>query len=338
MSRRDLAVDLGTANTLVFQQGRGMVFNEPTLVGVNVRTGAIAAIGREAWHAAGERPSELVAVRPLRRSAIANFELTEQFLRLIFRKVGASRFPKPRVLAAVPSGLTPVERRAVEDALTSAGARSVSLVDDPLAAAIGAGLPIHDPVGSMVVDVGGGTSEMAMLALGGVVISRAAPVGGLDMDEAIQQHFRKRYDLAIGEGASEQIKIEVGSAYPAADAASAEVRGRELGTGTHTTVVVSAEEIREILANSVELIVRATRECLADSPPELAHDVLETGVFLIGGGVLLRGLDMRLAHDCEVPVQLAEHPLTTVVAGVGRLLDYEPDQREAFLTAHRPVP
>ena len=160
----------------------------------------------------------------------------------------------------------------------------------------------------------------------------------LDMDEAIQQHFRKRYDLAIGEGASEQIKVEVGSAYPAADATSAEVRGRELGTGTHSTVLVSAEEIREILANSVELIVRATRECLADSPPELAHDVLETGVFLTGGGVLLRGLDMRLAHGCEVPVQLAEHPLTTVVAGVGRLLDYEPDQREAFLTAHRPVP
>ena len=240
MSRRDLAVDLGTANTLVFQQGRGVVFNEPTLVGVDVRTGGVAAIGREAWHAAGERPSELVAVRPLRRSAIANFELTEQFLRLIFRRVGASRLPKPRVLAAVPSALTPVERRAVEDALTSAGARSVSLVDGPLAAAIGAGLPIHDPVGSMVVDVGGGTSEMAMLALGGVVISRAVPVGGLDMDEAIQQHFRKRYDLAIGEGASEQIKIEVGSAYPAADATSAEVRGRELGTGTHSTVLVSA--------------------------------------------------------------------------------------------------
>jgi len=338
MSRRDLAVDLGTANTLVFQQGQGVVFNEPTLVAIDSRTGEVVTAGREAWRAAGERPSELVAVRPLRRSAIANFEFAEQFLRFIFRKVGAPRFPKPRVLAAVPSALTPVERRAVEGALTAAGARSVSLVEEPLAAAIGAGLPIHDPVGSMVVDVGGGTSEMAMLALGGVVISRAVPVGGLDMDEAIQQYFRKRYDLAIGEGASEQIKIQVGSAYPAADAMSAEVRGRELGTGSHTTVLVSPEEIREILAGSVELIVRATRECLADSPPELAHDVLETGVFLTGGGAQLRGLDMRLAHDCEVPVQLAEHPLTTVVAGAGRLLDYEPDQRKAFLTTHRPVP
>jgi rod shape-determining protein MreB len=337
MSRRDLAIDLGTATTLVYQQGRGVVFNEPTLVGLNVRTGAVVAAGREAWHAAGERPSELVAVRPLRRGAIANFELTEQFLRLIFRKVGASRFPKPRILAAVPSSLTPVERRAVEEALTSAGTGSVSLVDEPLAAAIGAGLPIHDPVGSMVVDVGGGMSEMAMLALGGVVISRSIPVGGLDMDEGIQQHFRKRYDLAIGEGASEQIKIEVGSAYPAADTMSAEVQGRELGTGRHATVTVGPEEIREILAASVQLIVRATRECLAESPPELAHDVLETGVFLTGGGSQLRGLDMRLAHDCEVPVQLAEHPLTTVVSGAGRLLDYEPDQRKAFLTAQRPV-
>ena len=338
MSRRDLAVDLGTSNTLVYQQGQGVIFDQPTLVAVNDRTGSVVAVGREAWGLAGEQPSEIVAVRPLRRAAIANFELTEQFLRLILRSTGSSRFTRPRVLVCVPSSLTPVERRAVEDAVSSAGARSVTLVEEPLAAAIGAGLPIHDPVGSMVLDVGGGITEIAMLALGGIVLSAAVPVGGLDMDDAIQQYLRRRHDLAIGDSAAEQIKIQVGSAYPAAEVVEAEVRGRELGTGTHVIVTLTSEEIREVLADAVERIVRATRQCLADCPPDLAHDVLETGVFLTGGGALLRGLDMRLARDCEVPVNLTEHPLATVASGAGRLLDYEPDQRRAFLSAHRPVP
>jgi len=338
VSRRDLAVDLGTSNTLVYQQGQGVIFDQPTLVAVNDRTGSVVAVGREAWGLAGEQPSEIVAVRPLRRAAIANFELTEQFLRLILRSTGSSRFTRPRVLVCVPSSLTPVERRAVEDAVSSAGARSVTLVEEPLAAAIGAGLPIHDPVGSMVLDVGGGITEIAMLALGGIVLSAAVPVGGLDMDDAIQQYLRRRHDLAIGDSAAEQIKIQVGSAYPAAEVVEAEVRGRELGTGTHVIVTLTSEEIREVLADAVERIVRATRQCLADCPPDLAHDVLETGVFLTGGGALLRGLDMRLARDCEVPVNLTEHPLSTVASGAGRLLDYEPDQRRAFLSAHRPVP
>jgi rod shape-determining protein MreB len=338
MSRRDLAIDLGTANTLVYKQGVGLVFDQPTVVALHARTSEVLAVGRKAWTMAAERPAEVVAVRPLHRGAISNFELTEQMIRMILRSIGVARFSKPRVLVCVPSALTPVERRAVEEAVTEAGARSATLVDEALAAAIGAGLPIHDPVGSMVVDVGGGISEMAMLALGGVVTWKAVPVGGLDMDEAIQRHVRTRYDLAVGEAAAEQIKIEVGSAYPSADAAMAEVQGRHLKSGAQTVVVLTPQEVREVLEEIVGQIVRAARACLAESPPELAHDVLETGLFLTGGGALLRGLDMRLAQECEVPVHRTEFPLATVAIGAGRLLDYEPDQRTAFLTTHRPVP
>jgi rod shape-determining protein MreB and related proteins len=338
MSRRDLALDLGTASTRVYVQGQGIVFDEPTVVALNGRTADVLGVGRQAWAMAAARPAEVVAVRPLHRGAISNFELAEQMIRMILRAIGVARFSRPRMLVCVPSALTPVERRAVEEAVTEAGARSATLLDEPLAAAIGAGLPIHDPVGSMVVDVGGGISEMAMLALGGVVTWKAVTVGGLDMDEAIQRHVRNRYDLAVGEAAAEQIKSEVGSAYPSADATVAEVQGRHLRTGAQTVVVLTPQEIREVLEEIVGPIVRGARECLAEAPPELAHDVLETGLFLTGGGALLRGLDMRLAQECEVPVHLTEHPLATVVTGAGRLLDYEPDQRAAFLSAQRPVP
>jgi rod shape-determining protein MreB len=338
LSRRDLALDLGTASTRVYEQGHGIVFDEPTVVALHGRTAEVLGVGRQAWAMAADRPGDVVAVRPLHRGAISNFELAEQMIRMILRAVGMSRFSRPRVLVCVPSALTPVERRAVEEAVTEAGARSATLVDEPLAAAIGAGLPIHDPVGSMVVDVGGGISEMAMLALGGVVTWKAVPIGGLDMDEAIQRHIRTRYELSVGEAAAEQIKNEVGSAYPRADAAMAEVQGRHLRTGEQTVVLLGPQEVREVLEDIVGPIVRGARECLAESPPELAHDVLETGLFLTGGGGLLRGLDMRLAQDCEVPVHRTEHPTVTVAIGAGRLLDYEPDQRAAFLTAHRPVP
>jgi rod shape-determining protein MreB len=338
MSRRDLALDLGTVNTVVYRQGEGVVFDQPSVVALHGRTADVLAVGRQAWAMAAERPAEVVTVRPMHRGAISNFELTEQMIRMILRRVGVARFSKPRVLVCVPSALTPVERRAVEEAVTEAGARSATLVEEPLAGAIGAGLPIHDPVGSMVVDVGGGLSEMAMIALGGVVTSKAAPAGGLDMDEAIQRHLRTRYDLSVGEAAAERIKIEVGSAYPSADRAVAEVQGRNLRTGGQTVVTLTPDEVREVLEETVAQIVRAARDCLAESPPELAHDVLETGLFLIGGGALLRGLDMRLAQECEVPVHLTEHPLGTVANGAGRLLDYEPDQRTAFLATNRPVP
>jgi rod shape-determining protein MreB and related proteins len=338
MSARDLAIDLGTSNTIVFQQGTGVVFDQPTVICVNGRSGSVLAVGRDAWAAAAANPRDAVPVRPLRRGAIVNFELTEAMLGFILHKLGVGKVRRPRALVCVPSSLTSVGRRAVEEAVLEAGARAVSLVESPLAAAIGAGLPIHDPVGNMVVDVGGGISEMAMLALGGIVMSRSAPVGGFDVDEGIRAHLRAAYELGVGEVTAEHIKVEVGSAYPAADAPDAEVRGRDLTTGEARTVVLRPEEVREILAPAVETLVDATRRCLAESPPDLAHDVLETGLFLTGGGALLRGLDMRLAQDCEVPVHLTEHPLSTVAIGAGRLLDYEPDQREAFLRSHRPVP
>jgi rod shape-determining protein MreB and related proteins len=336
MSVRDLAIDLGTANTLVYQHERGIVFNEPTVVAMNTRDGKVLAVGREAWDVAGRTPANVAASRPIQRGAIADFDVTAQMMRLVFKAIGMPRFPKPRVLVCVASVLTPVERRAVEEAVTVAGARSVSLVDEPLAAAIGAGLPIQDPVGNMVVDVGGGTSEMAMVAMGGLVTRNAIRLGGFDMDAAVQAYLRRQYDIAIGELAAERLKIELGSAYPAADAGEAEVIGRDLSTGLQRTVVVTPEEIREVLGDCVTTIVQTTRDCLSESPPELAHDVLETGIFLTGGGGMLRGLDMRMARECEVPVHLTEHPLATVVIGAGRLLDYLPEYRSAFLATHRP--
>jgi rod shape-determining protein MreB len=333
MTKRDLAIDLGSANTLVFQQDRGIVFDEPTVVAVNGRTGEVLAVGREAWEMVGRSAANVVAVRPLQRGAITDFDLAQQTLRLIFKRVGVGRFPKPRTLVCVPSALTPVERRAVEEAVAAAGAGQVSLVDEPLAAAIGAGLPIQDPIGSLVVDVGGGTTEVAMVAMGGVVTGRSIKVGGFDMDAAIQQHLRQRYGVAVGEMAAERIKVELGTAYPAADSLEAEVQGRRLSTGLNEIVTLTPEEIREVLGEAVGTIVRTTRECLAESPPELAHDVLETGLFLTGGAGMLRGLDMRLAQECEVPVHLTEQPLTTVITGAGRLLEYLPEYRSAFLTA-----
>jgi rod shape-determining protein MreB len=331
MSRHDLAIDLGTVNTLVYAQDRGVVYQEPTVVAVRARTGDVVAVGHSAWEAGAENPATIRAVRPLQRGVITDFEIARRMLHAILRRVGASRFPKPRVMVCVPSSLTPVERRAVEDSVTGAGARSVAPVDEPLAAAVGAGLPIQEAVGNMIVDVGGGTSEMAMVALGGMVVSRAVAAGSQDMDAAIQQHLRRRYDVAIGETTAERIKIELGSAYPASDAPNLRVRGREVSTGLARTVTITPEEVRGVLGDTVRTIVDSTRQCLAESPPELAHDVLETGLFLTGGGALLRGLDMRLAQDCEVPVHIAEQPLTTVVTGAGHLLEYLPQYHATFL-------
>jgi len=335
MTKKELALDLGTANTLVYQPGGGVVYDEPTLVALNDRNGDVLAVGREVWDITG-KGSAAVAARPLQRGAIADFDMAQQMVKLIFRRLGVGRFPKPRVMVCVPSLLTPVERKAVEEAVTHAGAGSVTLVDEPLAAAIGAGLPIQDPIGSFVVDVGGATSEMFMVAMGALVAGKAVKVGGLDMDAAIQQHVRRRWGVAIGELASERIKIDFGSAYPAADEREVEVRGREISTGMPKTVAITPEEIREVLKDVVGTIVDSTRTSLAESPPELAHDILETGLFLTGGGAMLKGLDMRLAQECEVPVHLSEDPLRTVVIGAGHLLEYLPEYRATFLAAtHR---
>lgn len=331
MPVKDLAIDLGTANTLVWRQGEGVVLDQPTVIAVNARGGEVLAMGQEAWALAAQSAGSVTAVRPLRHGAITEFEVTRRMIRHILRQLGVGRFPKPRVLICIPSGTTNVERRAVVEAASSAGARNVTLVEQPLAAAIGAGLPVHEPVGNLVVDVGGGTSDMAVVSMGGIVNGTSIRVGGFDMDAAIQEHVRQAYGIAIGERAAEQLKIAVGSAYPAADLAGAIVGGRDLSTGTPREIEVSDSEIREALGGTVGAIVEATRDCLAQAPPELGYDVLETGIFLTGGGSLLRGMDMRLAQECEVPVHLADRPLHTVILGAGRMLEHMPEFRSSFL-------
>ena len=330
MRRADLAIDLGTANTLVFQEGGGIVFNEPTVVALETPTGAVLALGDQAWEMIGRTPAKIVAIRPLRRGAITDYEVTEQLIRLILRRMGVGRFSKPKVLICVPSAITEVERRAVRDATTSAGARSVFLVEEPMAAAIGAGLPIHEPLGNLIVDVGGGTTEVAMLSMGGIISQRSIRVGGFDMDDAVQLYVRRQYGLAIGERTAERVKIAAGSAYPSSDAATAEIQGREIATGMPKAVELSPEEIREALAESVNAIVTATRDTLAESDPELGHDVLERGIFLTGGGAMLHGLDMRIAQECEVPVHLTDQPLETVVLGAGRCLELLAESSQLF--------
>ena len=324
---RDLAIDLGTANTLVFRQDEGIVFNEPTVIAMNAATHEVLAMGEEAWEMIGRTPGNVIAVRPLRHGAITDFDITRRMMRHILHRLGVTRFQRPRVLICVPSAITEVERRAVIEAAESAGARHVQLVEQPLAAAIGAGLPVQEPVGNLIVDVGGGNSEMAVVSMGGIVSGTSIRVGGFDMDAAIQQHIRKAFDVAIGEKTAEQMKIAIGSAYPADGIPGAMVRGRDLGSGMPKEIEVGDEEIREALHETTAAIVQATRDCLAESPPELGHDVLETGIFLTGGGGLLRGMDMLLSRECEVPVHLTAQPLETVVLGAGRMLDAAPSDR-----------
>lgn len=332
---RDLAIDLGTANTLVYRQGEGIVFNEPTVVAMNAGNGEIEAMGDEAWEMIGGRSGNVIVVRPLRQGVMTEFDITQRMIEVVLRRLGVGRFPKPRVLACVPSASSEVERRAVQEAIKAAGGRGVVLVEEPLAAAIGAGLPIHEPIGNLVVDIGGGTSEMAVASMGGVVSGRSVGLGGFDLDAAIQEHIRAEYNVAIGEKAAEEIKIAIGSAFPAPQHKAAMVRGRILDSGSPTEVQVSEDEIRQAMAASVNGIVEAARRCLAESPPELTHDVLETGMFLTGGGGLLRGLDVLLAQECEVPVHLTERPLETVVLGAGMMLEHLDDYRSSFQLVRR---
>ncbi len=332
---RDLAIDLGTANTLVYRQGEGIVLNEPTVVAMNLRSGEVEAMGEEAWQMIGGRSGNVVAVRPLRHGVMTEFDITQKMIEVVLRRVGVSRFPKPRVLASIPSASSEVERRAVEEAVKSAGGRGVVLVEEPLAAAIGAGLPIHEPIGNLVVDIGGGTSEMAVVSMGGVVSGLSIRLGGFDLDAAIQEHIRREYGVAIGEKAAEEIKIAIGSAFPAPQHKAAVVQGRELSSGSPIEVRVTEDEIRTAMSDAVGGIVEAARRCLAESPPELTHDVLETGMFLTGGGGLLRGMDMLLAQECEVPVHLTERPLETVVLGAGTMLEHLDDYRSSFQLVRR---
>jgi rod shape-determining protein MreB len=333
---RDLAIDLGSANTLVYRQGDGIVFAEPTVVAMHVGTGEVLAMGEEAWQLIGGDSGNVVAVRPLRAGTMTEFDITQRMLEVVVRRTTTSRFPRPRVLVAVPSMSSEVEKRAIEEAVRSAGAgRSVTLVEEPLAAAIGAGLPIHEPIGNLIVDIGGGRSEMAVVSMGGVVSGRSIALGGFDLDAAIQEHIRERYGVAIGEKAAEEIKIAIGSAFPSSTGKAAVVIGRELTTGNTVEVKVTEDEVRQAMSGTVREIVEEARRCLAEAPPELTHDVLETGLFLTGGGSLLRGLDMLLAQECEVPVHVTERPLETVVVGAGRMLEHLADYQTSFQLVRR---
>jgi len=329
---RDLAIDLGTANTLVYSKGKGIVLNEPTVIALNSRTQDVLAMGQQAWQMIGRTPGYIVAVRPLRQGAITDFDITERMIRLLLQRCGVSRFNRPRVLICVPSAITSVERRAVKEATQRAGASGAYLIEQPMAAAIGAGLPIHEPVGNMVVDVGGGTSETAVVSLGGVVASRAIRCGGFDIDAAIQTYVRREYGVAIGERTAEDIKLAIGSAAPYSGEVKAEVRGRELMTGMPKTVVLSPSELRAAIEDQVHLIIDAAVQCLGEAPPELAQDIMFQGVHLVGGGSLLRGLARRLADETAVPVHMVDTPLECVAQGAGRCLESFNDLQRLFVT------
>ena len=335
---RDIAIDLGTANTLVYKQGEGIVFNEPTVVAMNASTGAVAAMGEEAWQMIGGRSGNVVAVRPLRHGVMTEFDITQRMIEVILRRVGVSRVPKPRVLACVASESSEIERRAVDEAVRFAGGKGVVLVEEALAAAIGAGLPIHEPQGNLIVDIGGGTTEMAVVSMGGVVSGRSIRIGGFDLDAAIQEHIRATYGVIVGEKASEQLKIAIGSAFPGGQPLAAIVTGRALDSGAPREVRVTDSEIRAAMSEPVQRIVEVARRTLAEAPPELTHDVLETGMFLTGGGGLLRGLDLLLSQECEVPVHLTERPLETVVLGAGAMLEHLDDYRSSFQLVRRRPP
>jgi rod shape-determining protein MreB and related proteins len=328
---RDLAIDLGTANTLVYARGEGIVLNEPSVIALNTRSGDVLAIGREAWKMIGRTPSHIVAVRPLRQGAITDFEVTERMIRLVLQRAGVSRFNRPRVVICVPSAITAVERRAVKEAARRAGAAEANLIEQPMAAAIGSGLPIDQPVGNMVVDIGGGTTETALISLGGVVALEAVRIGSFDIDAAIQVYVRRVHGIAIGEQTAEQIKITIGSAWPDPDEWGAEVRGRELTSGLPRTVVLSADEIRGAIDESVSTMVDSVISCLGSAPPELAQDLIVRGIHLVGGGAMLRGLGQRIETETKVPVKLVQSPLEAVVLGAGQCIESYDDVRDMFM-------
>ena len=318
---RDMAVDLGTANTLVYVRGRGIVLSEPSVVAIDQRTGEVHAVGVEAKRMLGRTPGTISAIRPLKDGVIADFDVTEQMLRHFIQKVHQHRFAHPRVVVCVPSGVTGVEKRAVEEATLSAGARQAYLIEEPMAAAIGAGLPVAEPTGNMIVDIGGGTTEVAVISLGGIVVSQSLRVGGDEMDEAIVNHIKREYKLLVGQQTAEEIKLEVGSAYDMREEVQAEVRGRDMLTGLPKTVILSSEEVRRALDDPVIQIIDAIKSTLDKTPPELAADIMDRGIVLAGGGALLTGLDERLRHETQMPVHLAESPLTCVAVGSGRSLE-----------------
>ncbi len=305
--------------------------NEPSVIALNSRSGEVLAMGHEAWQMIGRTPSYIVAVRPLRKGAITDFEVTQRMIRLLLQRVGVSRLNRPRVVICVPSAITAVERRAVTEAARRAGAADARLIEQPVAAAIGADLPINEPIGNMVVDIGGGTTESALISLGGVVALEAVRVGSFDIDNAIQGYVRREYGIAVGERTAEEIKIVLGSAYPTADEVSAEVRGRELMSGLPKTVVLTPDEIRVAIEEPVAAMVDSVVSCLAQAPPELAQDLIVQGVHLVGGGGMLKGMDLRLTAESDVPVRRVHSPLESVVLGAGKVIEHYESVQAMFM-------
>jgi rod shape-determining protein MreB and related proteins len=319
---RDMAVDLGTANTLVYVRGRGIVLNEPSVVAKNTTTGGILAVGAEAKKMIGRTPGNIVAIRPLKDGVIADFEITERILRYFILKVHRRRYlARPRVVICVPSGITGVERRAVVEASSQAGSRSVHIIEEPMAAAIGAGLPVHEATGNMVVDIGGGTTEVAVISLGGIVTAQSIRVAGDELDNAIIAYVKKEYSLLLGERSAEQIKMSIGSAFDLGEDQHSEIRGRDLVSGLPKTIVISTAEIRKAIEEPVNTIVDAVKSTLDQCPPELAGDVMDRGIVLTGGGALLRGLDERLRTETGMPIHIADNPLDSVALGAGKCVE-----------------
>ena len=321
MGQRDLAVDLGTANTLVYERGRGIVVSEPSVVAMDSADGEVYAVGEEAYRMIGRTPANISATRPLRHGVIADFEVTEQMLRYFLRKAHRSRWTRQRVVMCVPSGVTDVETRAVEEACLSAGASQVALIEEPIAAAIGAGLDIAQPQGHMVVDIGGGTSEVAVLSMGEIVVEASLRIGGYDLDEAIMGFVRRVHGLAIGQPTAEELKLAIGSAGPLPTELFAQVRGRELVSGLPSEVRLTSEEARDALAEPVQAVVDAVRSTLDRTPPELASDILTNGILLAGGGAMLHGLADRIHEETQMPTYIADSALTCVAEGAGQALE-----------------
>ncbi|HEY5663665.1 MAG TPA: rod shape-determining protein [Ilumatobacter sp.] len=319
---RDLAIDLGTANTLIYARGLGIVLDEPSVVAININDGRPVAVGVEAKRMMGRTPNHIKAIRPLKDGVIADFEVCEKMLRYFIQKVHASKWSKPRMIICVPSGITGVEQRAVQDAAEYAGARKpVHIIEEPMAAAIGANLPVHEPSGNMIVDIGGGTTEVAVISLGGIVTAQSVRVAGDELDDAILQYVKKEYSLAIGDRTAEEIKIQMGSAWPLKHELTADIRGRDLVSGLPRTIELTTEHVREALAEPVSSIIDAVKTTLDKTPPELAADIMEDGIMLTGGGALLGGLDQRLSHETGMPIRVADEPLYSVVIGSGRALE-----------------
>ncbi|MBE3580047.1 MAG: rod shape-determining protein [Thermoanaerobacteraceae bacterium] len=340
---RDIGIDLGTANTLVYVRGKGIVLHEPSVVAIRRGNGQVLAVGEAAKKMIGRTPGDIVAIRPLKDGVIADFDVTQSMLRYFIQKaIPKGFFVRPRVVVGVPSGVTAVEERAVREAAIQAGAKEAYPIEEPMAAAIGAGLPVYEPTGNMIVDIGGGTTEVAVISLGGIVTSRSIRIGGDEMDEAIAQHIKRNYNLMIGERTAEEIKMEIGAAYfgdtPEDEARSTRtysVRGRDLVTGLPKTIEVSAEEIKEALAEPVAAILEAIKVCLERTPPELAADLMDRGIVMAGGGSLLWGLDRLVSQETGMPVHMAEDPLTAVVIGTGKVLENLEELKRVLFAARR---